>query len=83
MHMAMPVRRSTLHLACLQPWDGLKGYAMVYGVTRMTGTTLANFYGATGCGGTFQTHALGNHQKEPEAFHPVFMRKTNIWNVAV
>ncbi len=65
----------------MQPWDGLKGYAMVYGVTRMRGTTFANFNGPTNCGGTYRTYAIGNHVKEPDAFHPVFMRDTNLQSV--
>lgn len=48
----------------------------------MTGTTLANFQGASSCDGRMQTYALGNHAKAPEAFHPVFMDRTNVVNVA-
>ncbi len=70
-----------MHALRPQPWDGLKGYALVHGITRMTGTTFANFYGPTACNGTFQTHAFGNHAKAPEAFHPVFLNRSNVVNV--
>jgi hypothetical protein len=88
LHPSVYLESRFLNLALLsvyvnpQPWDGLKGYATIYGRTRMTGTTLANFNGEGGCGGSFQTHAIGNHQKAPEAFHPVVMARTNVVNVA-
>ncbi|KAJ9506879.1 hypothetical protein QJQ45_028160, partial [Haematococcus lacustris] len=64
------------------PWDGLKAYETIYGFTRLTGTTLANFYGPGGCDGDFHTAALGNHAKAPEAFHPVFMQASNVVDVS-
>lgn len=64
------------------PWDGLKGYALNLGVTRVTNASFNGFYGKAGCDGTMQTHALGNHAKEPEAFHPVFLTNSNVINVA-
>lgn len=57
-----PLTRAT-HPRISQPWDGLKGYAMVYGVTRLTRTTFTRFYGGSACAGSYRTFALGNHVK--------------------
>ena len=33
-----------------KPWDTLKGYSTVHGMTRVKGTTFADFMGSAGCG---------------------------------
>ncbi len=33
-----------------KPWDELKGYATVKGITHVRGTTFADFKGSDGCG---------------------------------
>lgn len=62
------------------PWDGLKGYALIHGITRVSGATFANFDGPT-CA-AMNTYAIGNHAKEPEAFHPVTMQGVTLNSVA-
>lgn len=63
-----------------KPWDGIKGFPTIHGLMNVTGTTLADFAGASGClGGGF---ALSSHMLAPDAFHPHHFSTMNIVNVA-
>lgn len=66
-----------------KPWDAVKGYPTILGVTRVDGLTFAHFYGKqqTQSGVEVSTYAIRNHHKDPDAFHPVFLK--NIHKVQV
>ncbi|KXZ54727.1 hypothetical protein GPECTOR_4g796 [Gonium pectorale] len=66
-----------------KPYDKPMGYSVVHGYFNISGVTLADFYGPTGCGGgSAGTYALANHPMAPEAFYPHFFSRMNVINVA-
>ncbi|GAX81123.1 hypothetical protein CEUSTIGMA_g8557.t1 [Chlamydomonas eustigma] len=61
------------------PWDGLKGYPTILGISRQYNLTFADYQGPNCSAGTY---ALGNHVNATDAFHPHQFWGTNMVNVA-
>ena len=59
-------------------WDAVRGYPTVFGHANITGVTVADFEGASGCGGG--SFAFANNPTAPDASHPHFLRRITLAN---
>lgn len=61
----------------MKPYDHTHGYQTIFGNTQVSGLTIANFEGASGCGGApdGSVYAFSNHQNAPDAAHPMFFKQ--------
>ncbi|GIL53440.1 hypothetical protein Vafri_9024 [Volvox africanus] len=67
-----------------KPYDKPMGYSLVHGMLNISGITLADFLGKTGCGGSQTgTYALANQPKAPEVFYPHYFSNINVVNISV
>ncbi len=65
------------------PWDGVRGYPLVYGSMQVAGVTVADFAGPDACShvGAPGAYAFANNPRAPDAAHPHAFAKMSTSNV--